>query len=419
MNRKSKLEDRNLKIETRNSKTETRRSPTGHRFSSFQFRVSKPMALKIPLYQLILLAVAVTAWGAPKARRPVPPASAKAAAQAALAKARGRVLNASPLAMFYYSDDSLGLASLQAHSGAMTVLAPQCYGLDRSGVLHGQLPAGVLDATQRAGLPLMPLVTNPGFDRSTAHALLHNAQAQELAAKSLSQLAERDQYVGWQLDFEGLDPADEPAYTRFVGRVEARLHHDHRLLSVAVVPRFSDAFPDSSAPGFHTGEWGAAFDYRGLGRVADFLVLMAYDQHTPLTPAGPVAGYDWVQAALRYAVGRVPAPKLLLGIPFYGREWVESPGGTTAHSLAYKDLKHYLEDPGSDRYWDDLFRTAWFQMREGDTLRTAWFDDARSLREKIKLVRLDHLRGYAAWRLGMEDPEFWEKVTSAPPRRDE
>ena len=91
----------------------------------------------------------------------------------------------------------------------------------------------------------MPLVTNPGFDRATAHVLLHNAKAQERAAKSLAQLAERDQYVGWQLDFEGIDPADKLAYTRFVARVAARLHHDHRLLSVAVVPRFSDTFPDT------------------------------------------------------------------------------------------------------------------------------------------------------------------------------
>ena len=29
-------------------------------------------------------------------------------------------------------------------------------------------------------------------------------------------------------------------------------------------------------------------------------------------------------------------------------------------------------------------------------MRTAWFDDARSLREKMKLARLYHLRGYAA-----------------------
>ena len=98
------------------------------------------MALKILLYPLILLAMAATAWAGPKVRRPAQPASANAEAQAALAKARERVLTAQPLAMFYYSDDSSGLESLQAHAGAITLLAPQCYGLDRAGTLHGQLP---------------------------------------------------------------------------------------------------------------------------------------------------------------------------------------------------------------------------------------------------------------------------------------
>jgi spore germination protein YaaH len=410
MNRKSKLEGRNAPhFMNGNSKLEIRNSPPRHRVSSSQFRVSKLVARKNPFYLLIWLAVAITAWGAPKTRRSAQPPSAKSAAAEALARMREQVLNARPLAMFYYADDSLGMASLEAHADAMTLLAPQCFGLDRTGALHGHLPSGVLDVTRRGGLPLMPLVTNPGFERSVAHALLHNAQAQARATTSLAQLAERDQYVGWQIDFEDIDPADKPAYTRFVTRLAARMHRDHRLLSVAVVPRFSDVYPDSSAPGFHTGEWGVAFDFRGLGRVADFLVLMAYDQHTPLTPPGPVAGYDWVKAALDYAARRVPPAKLLLGLPFYGREWVETASGTTAHSLAYKDLKRYLEDPGSERHWDEVSRTTWFQLHEGDTLRTAWFDDARSLREKLKLMQLDHLRGFAAWRLGVEDPEFWEE----------
>jgi spore germination protein YaaH len=400
---------RKSKPGNRNSKIETRKSPPILQISSFEFRVSKLEKLRIPLYQLILLAVAVTAWGAPQTRRAVPADTEKTAAEAALARARARVLKAYPLAMFYYSNDSLGLESLQAHSRAMTVLAPQCYTLDRKGALHGQLPAGILEVTRRTGLPLMPLVTNNGFDRASAHALLHNAPAQARAVTNLAQLAEREQYVGWQLDFEGFAPADKLAYTRFVARVAARLHHDRRLLSVAVAPRFSDTFPETSPQGFHTGEWGAAFDYRGLGRVGDFLVLMAYDQHTPTTPPGPVASYEWTKAALDYAVHRVPPFKILLGVPFYGREWDETLGATTSHSLAYKDLKPFLEDLASDRHWDDLARASWFQLREGDVLRTAWFDDAHSLREKLALALLYHLRGYAAWRLGVEDPKFWQQ----------
>ena len=95
------------------------------------------MALKISLCQLIMLAVAVTAWAAPKTRRAAQPPSAKSAAAGALARMRGQVLNARPLAMFYYADDSLGIASLRAHADAMTLLAPQCYGARPMGALHG------------------------------------------------------------------------------------------------------------------------------------------------------------------------------------------------------------------------------------------------------------------------------------------
>jgi spore germination protein YaaH len=327
---------------------------------------------------------------------------------AALEKARDQVLDSFPLAMFYYSNDSLGMTSLNAHAGAMTVIAPQCYTITPDGSVHGELPMGVLDATRVAGLPLMPLVTNPGFDRAAAHTLLHDLKAQQHAVSALAETAAREQFVGWQLDFEGIDPADKLAYTHFAARIAARLHHDHRLLSIAVVPRFSDVFPDSASPGFHTGEWGAAFDYPGLARVADYLVLMAYDQHTSLTAPGPVAGFDWVSAALDYACRRVPPYKLLLGIPLYGREWVESPQGMMARSLTFEDLKDYLKNPGTDRYWDELFRTTRFQLHDPGEVRTAWFDDARSLREKLKLVETYHLRGYAAWRLGVEDPEFWQ-----------
>ena len=363
----------------------------------------------LSVFLLLILALA-TAPAASEPGRATRVQPAKSVQDPALAKARQRVLGAQPLSLIFYVDDPQGRAALQAHAAAVTVLSPQGFGLDAKGTLRGHVADSALGVAREAGVPLLPLVANPGFDRRTAHLLLHNVAAQERAAQALAARAAAEHYLGWQLDFEGLDPADEPAYTRFVTRVAQLLHRQHRLVSVAVVPRFADNYPSRSPEGFFTGEWGAAYDYRGLGRVCDFVVLMAYDQHTPLTPPGPVAGYDWTKAALLYALDRVPAEKLVLGVPFYGREWDESAQATTAHSLAYADLDQFRQDPASESHWDELGRTPWFERRDGGVRRSAWFDDARSLHEKLKLVETYHLRGYAAWRLGVEDPAFWDPV---------
>ncbi len=353
------------------------------------------------LILLAVLLIPVCALGAEASRR---------AAQAKdgptnLTRMRWHVLGARPLGMFYYRDDAAGLQSLEAHAREMSLLGPQCFRVDADGFVHGQVPAQVLEIARREKVPLMPLLVNPGFDRKIAHAILANPKAQERVVMYLAYLAERDDYAGWQLDLEYIDPADEHLYAQFVELVAARLHRDHRLLSVAVVPRFSDAYPDNRTAEFRTGEWGAPYDFRAIGRAVDFLTLMTYNHHSADSPPGPVAGYAWMKAALDYAVRRVPRSKILLGLPFYGREWVETSKGTTSRTLAYKDVKPRVTNPGPR--WDPRWRTTWFEVRQGNGKRTAWFDDSRSLREKLNLMRSYRLRGFAAWRLGVEDPGFW------------
>src|SRR5208337_2959763 len=182
-----------------------------------------------------------------------------------LVKARWRVLGARPLTMYYYSPDSRGIKSLQEHASQMALVAPQSFWVDAGGFVHGEVPSQILEIAKRAKLPVMPLVVNPGFDRREASALLRSVKAQQRAVTYLAYLAKRDNFVGWQLDLEYIDPQDKSYYTRFVQRVAARLHRDGRLLSIAVVPRFSDAYPDADpSQEFHSGEWGAPYDFRAL-----------------------------------------------------------------------------------------------------------------------------------------------------------
>jgi spore germination protein len=341
------------------------------------------------------------------------PAPAQGPEASALAQARRRVMSARPLAMYYYFDDSAGLKSLSEHATEMTLVGPQCFKVEADGVVRGEVPAVVTQTARRAGLPIMPLVVNPGFDRSLASALLRDPKAQERAVSYLAYLARRENFIGWQLDLEYIDPADKALYTRFVQRAGARLHRDGRLLSVAVVPRFSDAYPDTRVALFRTGEWGAPYDYRAIGRAVDFMVLMTYNHHASGTPPGPVSGHAWMEAAIEYAARHVPRQKLLLGIPFYAREWVATASGMLSRSLKHQDLAPLLARPGVEPQWDAHWRVPWFEFRDGPELHTVWYDDQRSYKEKLRLVQQNHLRGFAAWRLGTENPQFWAVAAEA------
>jgi len=229
----------------------------------------------------------------------------------------------------------------------------------------------------------------------------------------LAYLANRDGYVGFQIDLENIDPADKDAFTAFVRGAATRLHRDGRFLSVAVVPRFSDSHPATDPTGqFRTGEWGAPYDYHALGRIADFVVLMAYDQHSRATSPGPVAGYAWVKAALDYAVQKVPRSRLLLGVPLYGRDWNQTAEGAASTSVAFSEVSSLLTRPEVELRWHERWRTPWFRYRDGSELRTVWFEDERSLKEKLDLLLEYRLRGFAAWRLGLDDPRFWPLVSS-------
>jgi spore germination protein YaaH len=144
---------------------------------------------------------------------------------------------------------------------------------------------------------------------------------------------------------------------------------------------------------------------------------MTYDHSTRSGPPGPIAGYEWVKTALQYAVRRIPRAKVLLGIPLYGREWTTADDGSSSRALTSKDVRGLIERPEVIVRWNDKWRSPWFEYHDGSAVRTVWFEDSRSLKEKISLMRQFQLRGFAAWRLGDEGAEFWPLATSAKKAR--
>ncbi len=190
--------------------------------------------------------------------------------------------------------------------------------------------------------------------------------------------------------------ADKDPFTAFIQQLATALHAHNAKLIVDIVPH------DFAG----VNGYSAAYDVAAIGKAADLVDLMAYDEHGDGGTPGPVAGLDWDtlnpagdaarprpvacparRAAVRPRVGEHRRRLGLFQRALQRACTSLAPGSTTTSST----------------------QTPFIVSPNGSL--TSYFDDADSLARKIALVKTDGLAGIAAWRLGFEDPKFWSLFT--------
>lgn len=341
---------------------------------------------------------------APTAATPAPTAGAPAAPPGGAPPRGGRrlVLGYAPVD---YPGDRTAQLSLERHPDAIDLVVYFGLHLDGSGNLTptaGGESRGLEAAAARGGKGLLAAVHNvygSGFDRDAVHALLADPAARARAVENIHRLV-RGRYRGVNLDLENLYPSDREAYTAFVRQVADRLRPEGYLVTLAVPAKTADDRRDG---------WSGAYDYDALGRIADYLVIMSYDEHWPGGPAGPIASIGWVERVARYAAAHIPPEKILLGVPAYGYDWPAS--GGAAQGLSAPGAVRRAASVGARIRWDGAAQVPYFTYWDARGARhTVYFENASSLAAKVDVVSRLRLAGIALWRLGHEDPAAWEGV---------
>jgi spore germination protein YaaH len=283
-------------------------------------------------------------------------------------------------------------SSLAFHLGAVAQVTPTGWQAQADGTLLGTPDQSAVGRAAAASLPIWPSLANDSTNPPATDKLLNNPNAlNELINEMLASIR-NDGYRGINVDFEGMLPADKAPFTAFVEQLATALHAHGAKLIVDVVPH---DFAGINA-------YSAAYDIAAIGKVADYVDLMAYDQHGGGGTPGPVAGLDWDNAVLQATLPDLNPAHVLLGVPLYGRAWGSSLGGASAYSNV---LYNALSVPGARVDYDFSAQTPYVLSPNGSLI--TYFDDADSLARKIALVHTYGLAGIAAWRLGFEDPGFW------------
>lgn len=245
-------------------------------------------------------------------------------------------------------------------------------------------------------------------------AFFENPQSRQTLTTNLIELITMRGAHGINLDFEAVPASQQAGLTSYIMEISQALH--------AVLPQ---AELSIAAPAVN---WSNTFDVPSIAPWLDLIMVMAYDYYWDGSDlAGPVSGFWPLTSSFNYGVNRslsyyqsmgVPESKLLLGLPYYGREWPVTsntlPASTTGRGVAvtYKNIRGnpYIYN-AQNYYWDfrsynpyySYFTTQWWQC---------FFDDERSLGAKYDLVNRRGIGGIGIWALGYDNgySELWNLI---------
>ena len=102
---------------------------------------------------------------------------------------------------------------------------------------------------------------------------------------------------------------------------------------------------------------------------------------------------------LDYAVTEIPPEKLLMSLPNYGYDWtLPYMRGTAARSVGLTEATELAQQYNAEIQFDEESQTPHFSYTTADgTAHAVWFDDPRSIREKLALVEEYGLAGVSWW----------------------
>lgn len=278
---------------------------------------------------------------------------------------------------------------------------------------------------RKSGLKLIPTITD-GTDKLVLSGYLAKPELRTAIVKSIIDLVNKYSFDGIDLDFEGFAFVDEnttwtktaPNWISFVKELSTALHAQQKLLSISAPYSFN---PTEKQKGYYVYSWAE------IASSIDRLRIMTYDYS--VAKPGPIGPISWTEKTLQYAISVMPASKVFIGLPGYGRDWITSvigtcpttaPPGLTVGAKAatfrmnYANAKAVIDQaiPIFDEKSSEA-TYSYVQSFNGLTAkgaatactvnRTVWYQNDRSYQERMNLVAKYRLGGAALWTLGMED----------------
>lgn len=299
-----------------------------------------------------------------------------------------------------YAYPNISAGQLDALLPQMSWLCPFSQQIDENGLITPIDDAGMISAAWENGCaPLMTLTNigaNGGFSSDIAHSIFSDMTVQDaLIENTLAALKSRG-YYGVNLNIEYVQPYDRELYNAFLQRMADTLHAQGYMLSSTVAPKTSDD---------QYGVLYAAHDYAVHGRCCDRVVIMTYEWGYTYSAPRAVSPVNEMRRVMDYAVTKLPPSKILLGFSNYGYDWrLPWKQGQAAQVISNAAAANLAASVFAPISFDELSQAPHFSYTDPAGQRhEVWFEDARSVRARLRLVSEYGLAGISIWTLNLRN----------------
>ncbi len=314
------------------------------------------------------------------------------------------------------ADANARVATVLANSKDVNVISPTWFYLnDNEGNLADVASKDYVNYCHEQGVKVWGLFSNlENTEVDSTYVLTHTSVRENLVNQIIAKALNYN-LDGVNIDFEALSNAVGDGYIQFIRELSLKCDDNGLVLSV-----------DNYVPSAYTQFYNRAEQ----ANFADYVIVMAYDEHYAGSDEGSVASIGFVEKGAKDTLAAgVPAEQLVLGMPFYTRIWAETPkeeDGDSAEAssedyvgyelsseaVSMAEARSRIDANGAQITWLEDCGQNYSQYKADGVTYKVWLEDAQSLEKKLQVMKDLNLAGAAFWKSGMETADVWDTIAS-------
>lgn len=293
---------------------------------------------------------------------------------------------------FYVAWDPQSLMSLKRNIKHINLVFPEWFFLDpKTGDLKTNVDPEGYKVLKKSGVSVMPILSN-NFDREFRSEglskVLKDPKLRTQLIQKVTQQCLKLHFKGVNIDFEDMNLDSDAPLIDFMKELSLTFKQNNLLVAMDVMTDNDD------------------YNITNLNPYVDNFVLMAYDEYSADSDAGPISSQKWIESQTAKILKKTSPNKVILGLGAYGYDWSGNKDESTSVTYMQAITKAHASKSVID-FNDDTFNLNYSYTDSKNVLHQVFFNDAASIFNTMRFSSEYPLAGTAIWRLGSEDSRIW------------